>query len=67
MQQKGEPSLNIPPLDPMVRNATLYEYNRGPLHVLVHAKATTVYGVSKTQLKAVRYVFRSIHLPISFV
>lgn len=38
----------------MVRNATLFEYKRGPLDVLVHAKATTVYGVSKTQVKAVR-------------
>lgn len=38
----------------MVRNAMLFEYKRGPLDVLVHAKATTVYGVSKTQVKAVR-------------
>lgn len=52
--QEGLPRLNIPSLDPMVRNATLYEYKQGNMHVLVHAKATTVYGVSKAEIKEVR-------------
>lgn len=52
--QNGLPELNIPALDPMVRNATLYQYKRGPLDVLVHAKETTVRGVAQTQVKAVR-------------
>lgn len=55
--QKGYPSLNIPPLDPLNRQATLYEYKSGPLRVLMSAKDTAIYGLSRSQLTNVRCVY----------
>lgn len=52
--------MNLPSLDPLTRDSTLFEYTRGPLNVRVHANKMTIVGVSKLQVKAVRYAFRWI-------
>lgn len=50
----GAPALSIPPLDPLVRNATMYEYRRGPLTVTMAARNTQIYGLSRAKIHALR-------------